>query len=80
VSIEAAGYNPDRLEIPVGTTVTWTNHDTAPHTVSSRDDLFNGPGMVPGETFTYTFDTPGTYTYFCQFHPEVEGTIVVTGP
>ena len=80
VSIEEAGYNPDTLEVPVGTTVTWTNAHEAPHTVTSHDEVFSGPGMVPGETFSYTFDTPGTYTYFCHFHPDVEGTIIVTEP
>jgi len=80
VTIGDEGFDPETLEITVGTTVTWTNATSAPRTVTSHDGVFTSPGLVTDETFSYTFDTPGTYTYFDNYHPELEGTIIVTAP
>jgi plastocyanin len=80
VTIGEEGFDPDTLEITAGTTVTWTNADDAPHTVTSHDDVFTSSGLVTDETFSFTFDTPGTYTYFDNYRPELEGTIIVTEP
>jgi plastocyanin len=61
----------------VGTTVTWTNHDVEPHTVTSKDRVFASAGLETNDTFTFRFDTPGTYAYFCALHPFMTGQIVV---
>lgn len=71
-------FGPSTLEIAAGTTVTWTNLDSAPHTATADDGSFDSGRLENGGTFSQTFDTPGTYTYFCEIHPRMTGTIVVT--
>jgi plastocyanin len=60
-------------EFPVGTTVTWTNNDSAPHTVSQNGGGFSSKVINPGETFSYTFDKAGALEY----HANMKGTAVV---
>ncbi len=75
VSIEGFAFNPKTLTIEVGTTVTWTNNDTAGHDV--KGDAFASPRMPLGGTFSFTFDTAGTFEYICGVHPSMKGTIIV---
>ena len=63
--------------------VTWTNNDTVTHTVgptrsSSKIQLFGSPFLTPGQTFSYTFDKPGTYPVYCLPHPFMTQTVVVS--
>ena len=72
-------YNPNRIEINVGDTVTWINNDSSPHTVtSSNDSAFDSDVLMRGETFSFTFDKEGEYPYFCTLHPSMVGTVIVT--
>jgi len=82
--ISSAGfYSPLNLEIPIGTTVTWTNDDSVPHTIQSQDefgkvtDLFNSPPLNTGDRFKFTFEEDGVYNYFCSFHPWRVGLVTV---
>ena len=59
-----------------GTDVTWTNSDTVLHTVTEPGGLFDS-WLLPGEEFTVTFETPGTYMYGCTVHPWASGVVVV---
>ena len=71
---------PAPLEIPVGTTVTWTNQDSARHTVTSDpngDEMQSGT-LEEGETFSHTFEQAGTFEYFCEFHANMAGTVNVS--
>jgi plastocyanin len=77
VEIKDYEYLPATLTVPSGTTVTWTSHDDEPHTVTSSEKVFASPGLDADETFSYTFATPGTYTYYCTLHPHMTGTITV---
>jgi plastocyanin len=78
VDIKNLAYTPDSVEIPVGATVTWTNNDTVPHTVTAKDrDVLQSGTLKPGDSYSKTFDQPGTYDYFCEFHANMKGTIVV---
>src|SRR3954447_10851772 len=81
VQIKSYAYTPAALTIKVGTKVTWTNYDTAPHTVTvdSGPVKFNSPTLQKGDSFTYTFTTPGTYSYYCAVHPDMVATVTVTG-
>jgi plastocyanin len=80
VDISDFAFQPGSVTIQVGDTVTWTNNDAVAHTATSVDDsaLFDGE-MEPGETFSFTFSEAGTVDYICEFHPAMEGTIVVEG-
>ncbi len=76
-------YLPGSLVVPVGTTVTWSNEDTAAHTVTSgtltdgSSGLFDTGLFAPGATFEHTFDAAGTYDYYCIVHPWMTGVVTV---
>jgi plastocyanin len=70
-------FAPSVLTVPAGTTVTWTNRDEEPHTITSTAGAFGSAGLSHEETFTQTFTRPGTYPYFCQLHPHMKATVVV---
>jgi plastocyanin len=78
VTIQDFAFGPETLEITAGTTVTWTNNDSAAHTATADDGSFDTGTIDSGGSASVTFDTPGTYTYICAFHPNMTGTIVVT--
>src|SRR5215218_8916132 len=78
VDIKDLTYVPDSVEIPVGATVTWTNSDTVPHTATAQDrGVLQSGTLNPGDSYSQTFDQPGTFDYFCEFHANMKGTIVV---
>src|SRR5215204_4669749 len=78
VEIKNFAFNPVEITVPVGGNVTWTNGDTVPHTATGQDrNALQSGTIAPGESFTQTFDTAGTYEYFCEFHANMKGTIVV---
>ena len=76
-------YIPSDASADIGGEVTWTNDDTAAHTVTSGDST-NGPDgkfdsslIAAGKTFSFTFVEAGTYNYFCQVHPWMTGMVTV---
>ena len=73
-------FDPKEITVPVGTTITWTNTGSRPHTVTADDGSFKPTGlMTPGSTFSHTFDAAGTFTFKCIVHPVMHGTVIV-GP
>lgn len=78
VQIQDFAFRPVALTVPVNSTVTFTNHDSAPHTASANDGSFDTGTLKQGQSMTITFTRAGTYAYFCQFHPFMRGTLVVT--
>lgn len=82
-SVDIMGYkfSPANLTISVGDTVTWTNHDTAPHNVVISDGpvKFTSPTLNQGQTYTYTFTVAGTYNYYCSIHPDMKASVTVEG-
>ncbi len=77
VTIRDFAFDPPTLEVPAGTTLTWTNAGAAPHTASAEDGSFDTGRLDAGQEGSHTFAQPGTYVYFCDFHPEMQGTVVV---
>ncbi len=80
VVVEAADglvFEPATITINVGDTVTWRNTDDVPHTSTSEDEVWDSGALAAGEEFSFTFEEAGTYPYFCEFHPGMEGTVVV---
>lgn len=77
-------YIPYSLSIRVGDTVSWSNIDTAAHTVTSGtleggvDGVFDSSLFMSGTTFEFTFDNAGTYPYFCMVHPWMVGEVIVS--
>jgi len=73
-------FVPQTLTVPVGTTVTWVNHDNAPHTATHRtysDEPFDTGDLGNHAVFVHTFKTAGRYNYLCMLHQGMVGTIVV---
>ncbi|MEM0288216.1 MAG: cupredoxin domain-containing protein [Nitrososphaerota archaeon] len=72
-------YSPSIITVVIGVnnTVTWVNHDTQQHTVTSVNGIFDSGLFAPGQTFTYTFTKPGTYEYYCTVHPWMGGEVIV---
>lgn len=79
IEIEDFKFGPANITVKKGTTVTWTNKDSAPHNVIS-----DGPGSLEsetlnqGDTYQFTFNEVGTFNYICTFHSGMSGTVTVT--
>lgn len=71
-------FQPANIQVPVGTTVTWTNQDTAPHSVTFRNGMADSGLLQRSQTFSYTFSTPGTFDYYCAVHPYMVARVTVT--
>lgn len=79
VEIKNFAFNPVTIIISKGQTVTWTNMDSAPHTVTSTSGIFDSGSIGNGQTFSYTFNTAGTFEYSCIVHPSMQhGKVIVT--
>lgn len=80
-----ACWDPAEAIIDVGGEVTWTNDDTAAHTVTSGnpsdgpDGVFDSSLFGPGKTFSHKFEEAGTLNYFCMVHPWMLGVVTVQG-
>jgi plastocyanin len=79
VTIENFAFGPAPLTVKAGTKVTWDNKDEDPHTVVSADGgkTFKSDALDTDDKFSFTFDKPGTYKYFCSIHPHMIGTVIV---
>jgi len=77
VAITDGAFGPATLTVSVGDTVTWTNTDDSPHTVTAEGGAFDSGNLDEGLSFSFTFTDPGTYTYVCNYHDEMRATIVV---
>lgn len=77
VDIVDFAFDSDSVTIDAGGTVTWTNTGDASHTVTADDGSFDSGTLASGDTYSFTFDEPGTYTYHCNIHSSMTATIVV---
>jgi plastocyanin len=77
VEIVDFAYDPDPTTIQAGGKVTWINRDSAPHTATADDGSFDTGTIEQGKLKSESFKQPGTYTYFCEVHPSMHGTIEV---
>jgi plastocyanin len=78
IAIANFSFSPKMFTVAAGGTVTWINHDKVPHVISSADNQFQkSPPLQPGQSFSNTFATGGTYSYFCSIHPRMTGNVIV---
>ena len=70
-------YDPNTLTILKDSTVIWTNDDSSIHTVKEDGDEFDSGSILPGNSWSYTFDTVGSYNYSCQYDDDYQGQIIV---
>lgn len=80
VSIQNFAFSPSTITAKAGDVIVFTNNDTVPHTVtqSTESGGFRSDPIAPGTTYTLTIDEPGTYDFFCEFHPAMTGTILAS--
>lgn len=81
-SVQAVGsgpysFSPASLSILAGTRVTFTNSSDKDHTFTANNGAFDSGDVIPGGSYTYTFNTRGSYSYYCTIHPYMTATINV---
>ena len=77
IDISDFKFDPETVTVKAGTEVTWTNSDAAAHTATADDSSFDTGDMDKGDSASVTFDKPGTFTYYCRFHPFMKATVEV---
>ncbi|MFD5595689.1 cupredoxin family copper-binding protein [Streptomyces griseorubiginosus] len=79
VAMKGYAFSPASLSVPAGSTVTWTNYDTAPHDVKTTSGplSIHSPMLDKGESWSFTFATAGSYGYVCTVHPDMTAGITV---
>jgi plastocyanin len=77
VHIHGFAFSPAVLTVTPGTTVTWINEDEDPHSVVATGHTFHSVALDTGDRYSFTFNTPGDFAYFCSLHPHMTGRIVV---
>jgi plastocyanin len=81
VAIQDFLFSPYTITIYAGQSITWMNNGQAPHTVTADDGSFDSGILLAGDSYSHTFALPGTYTYHCNVHPFMHGTVfVIAGP
>src|SRR6476646_741713 len=78
VAIQNFAFSPATVTVKAGTTITWTNRDQDAHTVTAISGPFQSPTLNTGQSYQYTFSTPGRFDYLCTIHPFMTATVVVT--
>ena len=78
ITIKSFKYGPKDITVTAGTTVTWVNKDNEPHTVVDKSGKFRSSALDTDDSYTHTFNDPGTYQFFCTLHPQMTGTVTVT--
>jgi len=76
VNINHFVFEPKVLTIKAGQAVTWVHNDNVAHSVISGN-LFESPALNRGDKFSFTFNTPGEYEFYCSIHPSMTGKIIV---
>ena len=79
VQIQNFAFEPATLTVTRGSTVVWTNRDGFEHSVVATDVSFHSDNLGQGQTFSHTFDIAGQFSFVCGIHPQMNGTITVTG-
>jgi plastocyanin len=75
--MKTMAFAPNRIEIPAGGTITWTNNDPLVHTVTADDGSWDSGAIEPGKTWSHTFTEPGEYAFHCTPHPFMKAIVVV---
>ena len=71
------GYTPRTVQVMPGEWVVWSNSGGDAHSVTAVDQSFDSAEVAPSEGFSWFFDQPGTYDYYCTFHDWMKGQVVV---
>jgi plastocyanin len=75
VEIHDYSFVPRMVSVPVGTAITWTNHDADTHTVVGSG--MKSRSLAMGDSYSHTFASPGTFSYVCSIHPNMKASVTV---
>jgi plastocyanin len=79
VTVKGFAFTPPTISAKVGETITWTNQDAASHTVTLDDKSVDSGNIATNATYSHAFTAAGSFPYHCQIHPQMKGTITITG-
>lgn len=77
VTIQNFAFSPGAVRVTKGATVTWTNRDSAPHQIDADEKFPSSPVLNQGQSYSYTFDETGTFSYYCAIHPSMKASVEV---
>ncbi|MGJ5617868.1 cupredoxin domain-containing protein [Sulfitobacter sp. MF3-043] len=77
IAIKAFKFEPDLVQVHVGDTIRWTNHDVAPHTATADAFGWNTAEIAKSETAEITVIEGMETSFFCTFHPHMKGSIEI---
>lgn len=77
IKIKGFSFQPRGISVRVGATITWTNLDMAPHSITADDGTFDSGLISSDKVYSRTFDKPGIFHYHCTLHPAMLGTVIV---
>ena len=77
VDIKGYAFDPRDVTVKVGQKVSWTNEDSAEHNVVAEDGTFESEDLEQGDTFEYTTEKAGRFSYVCTYHPQMKATLTV---
>lgn len=75
--LTTTAYSPNPVRLALGSVVTWFNNDSTTHTSTADGGAWNSGSIAPGQGFSRTFTTAGSFSYHCTIHPGMVGTIEV---
>lgn len=75
ITIKDFMFSPRAISIRSGMTIIWSNEDGTTHNI--RSNLFSSPDLPKGASYSFKFDNPGTYDYYCGIDPMMDGMIIV---
>ena len=78
VDIKSMDYKPGNLQVPVGASITFVNHDSVPHSATAKDGSWDTGLLSKNESKKLTFDKPGEYSYYCTVHPGMKARVDVS--
>ncbi len=78
ITIDNFTFSPPEITVPVGTVVTWVNHDDIPHSIVAGDKkTFRSKALDTDDSYAFTFTAAGNFSYFCGLHPHMTGKVIV---
>ena len=78
IHMSGSMFTPANVQIKVGTTITWINQDSVPHSVTFKNGMKDSGTFAQGQSYHYTFTHVGTFAYYCTVHSEMLAQVVVT--
>jgi len=77
VHMRQQSFVPEKLVAKSGSTISWTNDDTVPHSVTADDGRFDSGPLLPGQSFKWMAGSAGKVAYHCIYHPSMTATLTV---